>query len=230
MPLLGWPAPARAATIGFLHQAVVIVTRGILLANLGTPASSQVKDVATFLREFLMDGHVLNMPLTLRWLIVSLLILPFRPKRSARAYARIWDAAGAATGSPLLHYSRLCRDRLAESVDVPVVLAMRYGRPSIPDAMAELTKAGVNDILLLPLYPQHADSTRTTTIAAARAALPRGAALSVFPPFYNMAPYLDAQAGVIAANLPEHWDHLLFSYHGLPSTTFARPTRPVPIA
>ena len=192
------------------------MARGILLVNLGTPASRRTADVATYLREFLMDGHVLDVPPLLRWLIVSLLILPFRPRRSARAYARIWDAAGPGTGSPLLHYSRLCRDRLAECVDMPVALAMRYGNPSIPAALRELADSGADHILLLPLYPQHADSTRTTTIAATRAALPPGTALTVVPPFYDTQPYLDAQATAIAENLPERWDHLLFSYHGLP--------------
>ena len=172
--------------------------------------------MAAYLREFLMDGHVLDVPPWLRRLIVTCLILPFRPRRSARTYARIWDAAGPGTGSPLLHYSRLCRDRLADVVDMPVALAMRYGEPGIPAAMAELAAAGAGEILLLPLYPQHADSTRTTSIAAARAALPANISLEVFPPFFDSMVYLEAQAGVIAECLPERWDHLLFSYHGLP--------------
>ena len=190
--------------------------RGVLLVNLGTPGSPHRRDVATYLDEFLMDGRVLDVPPLLRRLIVSLLILPFRPRRSARAYAAIWDAAGAGTGSPLLHYSRLCRDRLAEVIDMPVALAMRYGRPGIREAMAELARSGAEEILLLPLYPQHADSTRTSSIEAARAALPAGTTLQVFPPFFDRMVYLEAQAGVIAANLPDRWDHLLFSFHGLP--------------
>ncbi len=192
------------------------VHRGILLVNLGTPASTRTRDIAAYLREFLLDGHVLDLPAPLRWLIVHLLILPFRTKRSATAYARIWDAAAPGSGSPLLHYSQLCRDRLAACVDTPVALAMRYGSPSIGAAMGELADAGVTRIVLLPLYPQHADATRTTTIAAARAALPPGTTLEVIPPFHNHPRYLDAQAAVVAGCLPERWDHLLFSYHGLP--------------
>ena len=186
------------------------------MVNLGTPGSPGVADVAAYLREFLMDPHVLDLPAPLRWLVVHLSILPFRPKRSAAAYTRIWDAAGAGSGSPLLHYSRLCRDGLAASIEMPVALAMRYGKPSIAMAMNELRDTGAQKILLVPLYPQHADSTRTTTIAAARAALPAGAALDVLPPFYDQPAYLDAQSMVIDQNLPERWDHLLFSYHGLP--------------
>lgn len=192
------------------------MARGILLVNLGTPASCRRPDVAAYLREFLMDGHVLDVPPVARWLILNFLILPFRPQRSARAYAQIWDVAGPGTGSPLLHYSRLCRDALAECLDMPVALAMRYGNPGIPAALAELADQGANDILLLPLYPQHADSTRTTTVAAVRGALPTGITLTVVPPFYDQRPYLEAQAAAIAENLPEHWDYLLFSYHGLP--------------
>ena len=190
--------------------------RGILLVNLGTPASPARRDVAAYLNEFLMDGHVLDAPPLLRRLIVSLLILPFRPQTSARAYARIWDAAGSGTGSPLLHFSRLCRDALADVLDMPVALAMRYGSPGIQEAMAELAAAGAEEILLLPLYPQHADSTHTTSIEAARAALPPGAKLQVVPPFFDSLVYLESQAGVIRDSLPEHWDYLLFSYHGLP--------------
>ena len=191
-------------------------TRGILLVNLGTPASCRVADVRAYLGEFLMDGHVLDAPWLLRRMIVSLGILPFRPRRSARSYARIWDAAGAATGSPLLHYSELCCRRLAERMDAPVALAMRYGRPTIASALAALTDAGVAEILLLPLYPQHADATRATSIEAAQAALPPGIQLRVFPPFYDQPAYLDAQAAAIARSLPKRWDHLLFSCHGLP--------------
>ncbi len=205
--------PARLTSAQLAENGV---KRGVLLVNLGTPASTEVRDVTAYLHEFLMDPHVLDLPSWLRRLIVTGLILPFRPRRSARAYARIWDAAGPATGSPLLHYSRLCRDRLAEVVDMPVALAMRYGEPAIPRAITELTGAGVDEILLVPLYPQHADSTRTTCIAAARAALPPGVDLDVLPPFYDRMVYLEAQAGVIAASLPERWDYLLFSYHGLP--------------
>ena len=201
--------------------------RGILLVNLGTPDSAEVRDVAAYLREFLMDPHVLDLPAPLRWLVVHLLILPFRPKRSAMAYARIWDGAGPGSGSPLLFHSRLCRDRLAQRLEVPVALAMRYGKPTISAAINELRNAGAKNLLLVPLYPQHADSTCTTSIAAARAALPGGASLDVLPPFHDEPVYLDAQAAVIAKSLPSHWDHLLFSFHGLPERHIlkADPTR-----
>jgi ferrochelatase len=194
--------------------------------NLGTPASYEREDVRSYLAEFLMDRHVLDVAWPIRRAIVSGFILPFRPKRSAAAYARIWDAAGAGTGSPLLHYSKLCETALSERLNIPSALAMRYGEPNIADAMAGLVAQGVSEILLVPLYPQHADSTRTTSIAAVRAALPAEVALSVLPPFYADPGYLDAQAALIEDHLPAQWDHLLLSYHGLPERhiTTADPT------
>ena len=97
--------------------------------NLGTPASYEREDVRSYLAEFLMDRHVLDVAWPIRRAIVSGFILPFRPKRSAAAYARIWDAAGAGTGSPLLHYSKLCETALSERLNIPSALAMRYGEP-----------------------------------------------------------------------------------------------------
>jgi ferrochelatase len=202
------------------------LTRGVLLVNLGTPASCQLADVRRYLGEFLMDRRVLDTPWPVRKLIVSGFILPFRPKQSAAAYAKIWDAAGADTGSPLLHYSKLCQARLNDRLNMPTRLAMRYGEPSIDVAVAELVAVGVSEILLVTLYPQHADSTRTTSIEAVRAAVPEHVRLRVLPPFYQDRGYLDAQASIIGNHLPPSWDHLLLSYHGLPERhiTGADPT------
>ena len=127
------------------------MTRGVLLVNLGTPASAAVADVKDYLGEFLMDRHVLDTPWPVRKLIVSGFILPLRPKRSAAAYAKIWDAAGAGTGSPLLHYSSLCQSRLKKRLNIPTALAMRYGEPSIADAVTALVEQGVDEVLLVPL-------------------------------------------------------------------------------
>ena len=202
------------------------MTRGVLMVNLGTPDSCRLSDVRKYLGEFLMDRHVLAVPWPVRKLIVSGFILPFRPKRSAAAYAKIWDAAGAQTGSPLLHYSELCHQRLNERLNIPTALAMRYGEPNIANAVGELLERGVDEILLVPLYPQHADSTRSTSIDAVRSALPAQVNLSVVPAFYEDPAYLDAQASIIGQHLPAKWDHLLLSYHGLPERhlTSADPT------
>lgn len=198
------------------------MTSGILLVNLGTPASADTADVRRYLGEFLMDGHVLDVPWALRKLIVSGFILPFRPKRSAHAYARIWDAAGPGTGSPLLHHGRACRDALAARLNSPTALAMRYGQPGIADAINDLLGQGVDELLLVPLYPQHADSTRTTTIEAVRSAAPATMRVRLVAPFFAHPAYIDAQSELIRQHLPERWDHLLLSYHGLPERHITR--------
>lgn len=203
------------------------MSTGLLLVNLGTPASTAVKDVRSYLGEFLTDPYVIDLPTPLRQIVVRAFILPFRPARSAEAYAKIWDAAGPGTGSPLLHHSETLAQAVADELkDVPCELAMRYGNPSLATAIERLTGRGVTTVKLLCLYPQHADSTRLTTIEAVRAKLPAGMSLEVLPPFYEDAGYLEVQAELIRRHLPQHWDQLLFSYHGLPERhlTQADPT------
>jgi ferrochelatase len=200
--------------------------RGILLVNLGTPDSTAVSDVRRYLGEFLMDRHVVDVPWLLRKLIVSGFILPTRPKQSAHAYRQIWDAAGPGTGSPLLHYSRQLTEALAAELESPVELAMRYGSPSIDDAVNALHAAGVDQLLLIALYPQYAASTVGTTIEAVTAAAGDRLKVDVLAPFYDHPAYVDAQAELIARHLPADYDHLLLSYHGLPERhlTQADPT------
>ncbi len=202
------------------------MSRGILLVNLGTPESSSVPDVRRYLGEFLMDRHVVDLPYLVRLVLVSLLIKPLRSPRSAKAYAQIWDAAGPGTGSPLRFYGDALRDAVAEAAAGPCALAMRYGNPDISSALTELSSAGATRVLVVPLYPQHADSTVTTTIEAARAAAPAGMDIEVLPAFYAEDAYITAQARVIHDALPVAWDHLLLSYHGLPERhlTKADPT------
>lgn len=203
------------------------MTRGVLLVNLGTPSSPDEGDVRTYLAEFLSDPHVIDLPALLRQLLLRLVILPTRPRRSAEAYRQIWDAAGPGTGSPLLHYSEALRAALAARLPrTPVALAMRYGQPTIREALAGLTGQGATEILLLALYPQHADSTRATTIEAVQASLPGGVRLSVVPPFHADPDYLRVQSEHIRTHLPagfrEQGDHLLLSYHGLPERHLTR--------
>lgn len=188
-------------------------------------------DVRRYLGEFLMDRHVIDLPWPLRRALVSGVILPFRPRRSAHAYRSIWTAQG----SPLLVHARALAAALAarlrqrraagatEDPDAaPVFLAMRYGEPSLAGAITAITAAGLRRLLLVPLYPQHADATRTTTIEAVRAlAAPAGLAVDVLPPFHADAGYLDAQAACIRPLLAGT-DHLLLSYHGLPERAVRR--------
>lgn len=192
------------------------MSRGVLLINLGTPENFTVPAVRHYLGEFLMDPRVIDLPWLLRRLLVSCFILPFRPRRSARAYCKIWDAAGEHSGSPLLHYSKALHSEVSAALQIPCELAMRYGQPDIQSALQRLTEKGVSEVFLIALYPHHADSTRTTTIEAVARRLPPDLALQVLPAFYAEPEYILAQAAVIKRNLPEHWDHLLLSYHGLP--------------
>jgi ferrochelatase len=195
--------------------------RGVLLVNLGSPASTSVADVRRYLDQFLMDPAVIDSPWLVRALVVKGFILPFRPKRTAAAYSKIWQPEG----SPLLIYSRALRDAVAARVTQPVALAMRYGEPAIGAGVAELISAGVDEILLMALYPQHADSTRTTTITEVRRVLRTTApnvALRVLPPFYADPAYLHVLSDSIRAALPQNFDLLLFSFHGLPERHIER--------
>jgi ferrochelatase len=185
---------------------------GYLLINLGTPKSPSPKDVRAYLNDFLMDSHVIDTPWLLRRLLVSAFILPFRPKQSALAYASIWSEQG----SPLLVYSEKLRHGLAQALDAPVALGMRYGEPSIEQAIADLTDQGVNEVTVVPLYPQFADSTVTTSIQKVKALLPPHTQAKFVDAFYADEGYQHALALSVRQALPENFDHLLLSYHGLP--------------
>jgi ferrochelatase len=202
------------------------MSRGILLVNLGTPASCRTADVRRYLNEFLMDPYVLDVPWPARRLIVSGFILPFRPARSAEAYAKIWDHAGPGTGSPLLHYSRSLQTAARVALRMPCELAMRYGEPGLAAAVDRLAAQQVDELLLVPLYPQFADSTCSTTVRAVTGLVKGRMKLHVLPPFYAREGYMNALAASVTAHLPERWDHLLLSYHGLPErhVTRADPT------
>lgn len=192
--------------------------RGLLLVNLGTPDSTAVGDVRRYLAEFLDDPRVLDMNPLGRKLLLNLVILPFRPKRSAAAYREIWGDRG----SPLLFHSQ----DLAAAVQVElgqgwkVVLGMRYGRPSLLSALEELVAAGVTDLVLLPLYPQYASSSTGSTLEHAyhlTAAMPAVPALHAVRDFYDHPAFIEAVAETLRPRLASFApDKVLFSYHGVP--------------
>lgn len=212
--MVGHDTPPRADESG---------RRGVLLVNLGSPDAPDSAAVRRYLNEFLMDPFVIDSPWLLRRLVVSSLILPFRPRRSAKAYRRIWRKEG--TGAPLLAHSEALHAALARQSNTPVSLAMRYGSPNIDGAVADLVAAGVDEVLLMALYPQHADSTRTTAVARVRSALAqhsRDVALRVLPPFHDSSAYLDVLAQHTRRHLPQDIQQLLLSYHGLPERHITR--------
>jgi ferrochelatase len=188
---------------------------GILLVNTGSPDSPEVADVRRYLRQFLMDERVLDSPAPLRRLIVSGFILPFRPKRSAAAYQSIWWEEG----SPLVVLSQRLRHAVQAELDAPVELGMRYGNPSIDTAVQSLAASGVAEILLIALFPHYAMSTVQSIAEKAKRAVARlgpGVTLRMLPLFYNDPLYIDALVASAAPYLAQDYDHLLFSYHGLP--------------
>jgi protoporphyrin/coproporphyrin ferrochelatase len=205
----------------YINQGYGVRQRGILLVNLGSPASTSVTDVRRYLNEFLMDPYVIDSPWFVRKIVVSGFILPFRPHRTAHAYERIWES----TGSPLLRHSEVFRAALAQRVSMPVELAMRYGAPTIRSGVANLIAAGIDEVLLIPMYPHHADSTRTTSIEVVQRELARQDAsvrLTTLPPFFDEPRYIDALAASITRATPPDSQLLLFSYHGLPERHITR--------
>ena len=189
--------------------------RGVLLVNLGSPKSTQVADVRRYLNQFLMDPYVVDLPWPARRLLVSLILLT-RPKASAHAYASIWWE----DGSPLLVISRRVQQALQQQLDMPVELAMRYGEPSIEQGLLALAaRPGIREVLFMPQYPQHADSTITTSVHEAQRVIKQHGLdirLNVVPAFYDRPDYLAALADSMRPYLAQGFDHLLLSYHGLP--------------
>lgn len=187
----------------------------LLLVNLGSPASTKVADVRSYLNQFLMDPYVIDVPWPLRRLIVSLILIN-RPKASAHAYASIWWEEG----SPLVVLSKRLHQAMKSSWQHgPVELAMRYGEPSLHTVLTRLAGQGIKQVTLAPLYPQFADSTTTTVIEEAKRVvrehkLPMR--FSILPAFYDQPEYLDALVDSAKPYLEQDFDHLLLSFHGLP--------------
>jgi protoporphyrin/coproporphyrin ferrochelatase len=190
--------------------------KGVLLVNLGSPESPTAKDVKPYLDEFLMDRFVIDVPFLLRALLVRGIILQTRPKKSAEAYARIWTDEG----SPLIVISKKMHKKVQSLVDIPVALAMRYGTITIMKGLQELKDKGVNEVMLFPLYPQHAMASTTTILVLAeelRAKHFPEMKFTTVPAFYNKPDYIKVLAESIKKHLEGFdYDHLLFSYHGIP--------------
>jgi ferrochelatase len=190
---------------------------GILVSNLGTPDAPTPAALKRYLREFLKDPRVIDLP-RWKWLpLLELLILPRRSPKSAAAYAKVWTPEG----SPLLLTSKRQRALLEEKLGVPVALGMRYGNPSIARALDELLAKGSRRVLVLPLYPQYAAATTASTFDALGDALKR---LRVVPEIRTVCSYHDDALYIraLARSIREVWEkggapkRLLLSFHGLP--------------
>jgi protoporphyrin/coproporphyrin ferrochelatase len=191
---------------------------GLLLINLGTPDAPTTPAVRRYLREFLSDPRVIDLHPVARWLLLELVILPFRPAKSAEAYEKVWSPEG----SPLLVYSRSLerKVRAALGPGAAVELAMRYGNPSLPEALERLRLAGATHLVLAPLYPQYSSACTGSSLQRAFEVLGEKQAVppvNVLPPFYDDPGFLDAFAERGRALIGrERADHVLFSFHGLP--------------
>ena len=190
--------------------------KGILMVNLGSPDSPTPKDVKTYLGEFLMDERVIDVPLWARTLLVKGIILNTRPKQSAKAYQKIWWE----NGSPLIVLSEQLKEKVQEKVDYPVALAMRYGSMTIKKGLQELVDKDVEEVFLIPLYPQFAMATTETILVLAeevRAQYFPNLKIQDLPAFYNNEDYINVLSNSIQHHLKDKdYEHLLFSYHGVP--------------
>ncbi|GAC1395315.1 MAG: ferrochelatase [Sediminibacterium sp.] len=185
--------------------------------NLGSPDSTSVKDVRKYLNEFLMDARVIDIPLIARALLVRGIIVPFRAPKSAEAYKTIWTDQG----SPLVVLTRQLQEALQEQVAEPVAVAMRYGNPSPRDAFDQLQKQypELEEVILVPLYPHYAMSSYETAMEYAKLQHKKYAypfRLSVVRPFYHDPGYINALTENLRPWLEKEYDHILFSYHGIP--------------
>jgi ferrochelatase len=192
--------------------------RGIVLMNLGSPDSTNVKDVKRYLDEFLMDRRVIDYPWFFRLLLVKGIITPFRAAKSAKAYETIWIKEG----SPLIVFTRQLQQALQQQIPEPVEIAMRYGSLTPDKAFDSLLKRqpALEEVVAVPLYPHYAMSSYETAVEHAKAVHQSKKypfKLHFIKPFYDDPSYLKALAESIEPYLTGHYDHILFSYHGIPA-------------
>lgn len=189
--------------------------KAVLLVNLGTPAAPTVAEVRRYLREFLSDPRVMDLPWPLRKALLEFCILPLRPRHSAQAYQRVWTP----DGSPLLAISHRQMDALQIRVDMPVHLAMRYGEPSIRSVVECLQRDAVQHLLIIPMFPHYAMSSYETAVARTRQLcveiLP-GMHVDALQPYYDDPGYIDALVASAKPFLGDGFQKLLFSFHGIP--------------
>ena len=190
--------------------------KGLLMINLGSPDSTDVKDVKKYLDEFLMDERVIGKSYWFRWFLVKVIILNTRPKKSAKAYKKIWWKEG----SPLIVLSRRLFEKVKKFVKIPVALAMRYGSISIQKGIKELHDFGVKEIVVLPLYPHYAMSSYETVVEKVKEEVRNNfpnVNLKIVSPFYKEKNYINLLSNKIKNTIKRiKYDHILFSYHGIP--------------
>lgn len=191
--------------------------KGVILTNLGSPDSNELRDVRKYLNEFLMDERVIDMPYIKRLLLVRGIIVPFRTPKSAEAYRTIWTNEG----SPLIVISKQLQAAVQKQLDIPVELCMRYGNPTPKAAYDKLLAANpdLEEVIVLPLYPHYAMSSFETAVESMKAEHKKhnyNFKLNFIGPYYNNPGYINALAESIKPYLQRDYDQILFSYHGIP--------------
>jgi protoporphyrin/coproporphyrin ferrochelatase len=190
---------------------------GVLLINLGTPDSPSVSDVRSYLSQFLNDPRVIDIPWLLRKLLVNFIIVPFRAPKSAKIYQKLWTA----NGSPLLYYSNQAKELLQASLghDYEVHLAMRYKNPSIADVLEKMRLRNYAKIVVLPMFPQYASASTGSALDEVLRIVRRWwviPELKVISQYYDHPDFIEGFADRARKYNLETYDHILFSYHGLP--------------
>jgi ferrochelatase len=203
---------------------------GILLVNLGTPAAPTAQAVRPYLKEFLSDPRVVEVPKLIWWIILNGIILPIRSGASAKKYASVW-IDGPNGGSPLMVHTRNQAKALqaafrkeAKTADIEVAMAMRYGQPSIAQVMAELDQQGVDRILILPLYPQYSATTTASSfdeVFRVHQTMRNPPALRTIKHYHDHDAYITALAQTLRTHWEQHGraDKLVMSFHGVPKRT-----------
>ncbi len=191
---------------------------GVLLVNLGTPDNPSVKAVRSYLREFLMDEYIIDIPYYKRWILVNLIIAPFRASKSAKLYAKLWKS----NGSPLLSHSQAINKKLQSAIgkDFLVTLGMRYGKPGISNALDKLIAQKVNRIIVLPLFPQYAPATTGSVLKVIDDLIKKkknAPPVNSIKYYFDHNLYIEALAAQGRVDLNQGgYDHVLFSFHGVP--------------
>lgn len=192
----------------------------VVLVQLGTPDSPKVSDVRTYLSEFLNDPRVIDVPWLLRKILVNLIIVPFRAPKSAKIYKELWDLCGGV--SPLMTHTKALQTKLQDrfsNENVQFFMTMRYQNPSIKNVLKEVQKGNFDQVIFLPLFPQYASASTGSAMEACMKEIGKWwviPEIKVINQFYENEGYINTQATLAKELGPENYDHIIFSYHGLP--------------
>ncbi len=191
--------------------------KALILVNIGSPENAEKKNVREFLSQFLNDPHVIDMPWLLRNILVNLIIIPFRTSKSSLLYQRLFKE----NISPLIYYMNELVEKVQANsmLDYTVYGAMRYGKPSLKELLQSLEYMKYDDIVIMPLFPQYASSTSGSIIHLVESITAKWQSktkIRFIDQFYNHLAYINCFSRIIKKHQPENFDHILFSFHGLP--------------